>query len=374
MKKFKIVASTFIAVIILITNIFAAGGESLDIELVASQLMLNSRAIKATVSAYEASDKLDYNTSQGTRGMSQMTKYPLSENSALAIIRALEVTPLYTQYQKAATLIQLQTLENTVRLQAYEQYINLLKIDYSVSVQEQLVQSLERSFKQAEKKYNSGQISKIDYRASELNLKKAKLELQKYQRSEQTLIMMLNQAMGRPVKTTYEKLIDENIMPDTNLGELDQYLNNALSYRGEIQNNKQYLTVLKKDYDISKVSHPLDSDIFHKEFEYKIDEATNNMEIQKLNVQLETMSAYKELERKYLGVKGSEKSLELANIELSNLTNMYKQGKLSVLDYMNANISHSQSRIQTRSTQLDLWLYQKKLESATGVGPGIVKK
>jgi outer membrane protein TolC len=373
MKKFKIGISASIIAILLLTNIFAAG-ESLDIEKVASLSIINSMAIKLKADAYETADENLYNATNSTRGISQAARYPMSENTALSVIKALQVTPRYVEYQRDAALIQLEAIENAVRLQAYEQYINLLKIDFNVNIQEQLVKSLDRSFKLAEKKYKLGKISKNDYRTAELNLKKAILEQQKNQRTKQSLTIRINQAISSPINTKYDKLISDNIVPEPKLKDVQSYIDSALNNRGEVLNTNKYLSVLEKDYEISKAGHPFDSDIYHKEYKYKIDEASNNVEIQKLNVQLEIMSAYKELEKRDMSLKTADKNLEIAKVDNQKISNMYKQGKISELDYMNANIQYSQAQTLQHNAQLDLWLYQKKIDCASVVGPGIVNK
>lgn len=371
-KKISIIAAiVFLLNVLLGSSVFAAEQPSkLDIEKVAVKAIENANSLMVQEELYQNSSNA----------------YLAAKNGSLSTILSLgawmkntqinnliNVAPLYAEYKMNMIANQKNITESTIRLGAYEAYINLLKTRNAIGLKEKSFQASEKNYNIAEIKLENGMISALEAEKAERSYLKSKIELIKLKRSETSILINLNKLMGVPVSSTYVEYIDNNIIPAKEINSVEEYINQALENRAEVVSNKLLLNVLKEDYKYNRVDHPVETDLYNDKSHFDINEQENKLETAKLDLKIEINKAYAQLKKRMQNLDSTNKASEIAKQNYKNAESFYSVGLISKDDLEGFELNYKNAEVQSKNTQLDVWLYQQKLQAACGIGPGISK-
>lgn len=336
-------------------NIFAAEVESINLEKAASKAAESSLSLRAAKKTYE-------NYVDQYNSVVMASKNPYN-------IRMLLVGPYQAEYLKNVGENNLDVTQNAVRLSAYTVYMNVLKAKYAVDIQRELLTNLKRDLDKSKLMLDKGMISKTNYRLVEINYRKSELTLQKYERNYESALMGLNNLMGEDIDTKYLKIIDEGIDPGYELGSVDEYINMALSFRSEVKNAQSSLELKEKEFEYGKTQVQPRYDVYLEETQASIDSAKNSLEDAKVSVELNVIKAYDDADKAVKNAVSLKKLYEAAEGNFKIAENKFKNNMISMYEFENARINLAQSKMQLKMAELDAWLYEAKLNMASGSGP-----
>lgn len=346
--------------------------ESLDIEKAAINVINNSTDIKSVERSIKSAEDQHANMN-ATRQQILNAMSKVGGNS-FSLYKSYELLPYQIEYSITVAKNTKEKAVASVRLQAYTLYINLLKLKYSVDLQTELVNNLQNNYSKSLISYKNGKITKNDLRLIEINLEKAQLQLNQYKRSYNSALMELNKSMGKDINTKYNSLIDNNIVPSMEIQSLESYINKALENRAEVLNAKANLAYQNKSFEFDKLNHTTsqkDYDDYMQTAQYDLDQIQYEYDITKIDIQSEINTGYKNLLTKLKSCESAQKQCEIAKYNYETAEKSYELSSITLYDLENAKISYTQSQINLKNTQLDLWLYEIKMDYATGIGPGL---
>ncbi|MBE6067149.1 MAG: TolC family protein [Clostridium lundense] len=348
-------------------NVIAANSSNntntLDIERTAIEAIDNSISLKSYKKRTENAQK-------------QYSDIKAAANRALSMgLSNMVELIIYTPVDAENMLNQFITSEevstNTVRNDAYSKYVNLLKSNYSVNIQNELNMSLKKDNEKAQVQLANGLISQTDARLMEINYFKSNHQLDSFNRNLDSAYMAINFIMGEDVSKRYNTLADDNIVPSMEIKSLDEYTNSALANRGEIVNAQNALDAKKEKFTYQKATYHTDYDNYIKKLEYEIDRAESDLDEAKIGVQLEIVNAYKALEQAMKAMETQQANYDLAKSDYEAAKVRYDNNMITQSQLQNAQIAKTQAEINLKNSQLDTWLLQKKMDNACGIGPGL---
>jgi hypothetical protein len=367
-KKISVVLALIFSLNLLITNyVFASERAKLDVEKVAIKAIENANVLVAQEEKYKNAANSYYSAKLR------------SQNSALArwlrttqLNNIINVAPLYAEYRMIMMANTKTITESSIRLSAYEAYINLIKTKNAIGLSEKSAQASEQDYNIAKMKLESGMISILDAEIVEKNYLKSQIELRKLKRNEGSILFNLNKLMGEPISNTYE-YIDNNMNPAGEINTIEVYINQALANRAEVISNEIYLKALKENYKYSAPDHPISSELYNEQSRFDINEQENKLETTKLDIRIEINKAYAELKKRRQNMDSTQKAYEIAKKNYKDAENLYSVGQISKDALVDFELNLMNAETQFKNTQLDVWFYQQRLEVACGVGPGITK-
>ncbi|MCR4436280.1 MAG: TolC family protein [Clostridiales bacterium] len=284
-------------------------------------------------------------------------------------IRDRDIThySLWAEIQKLKTTKEV--TKNTVAIGARQLYEQVLVLQDSLALQQELYGNMSGQYEQMLVKYRQGQASGLEKELSGLGLEQQKLEVNKLARTLDNVEMMLKQQTGIPL-TAKISLKADGALAAVQLKPYEDYLNKALSGRSEILNAKMDLQVKQRELDIMK--------------EYIRDEKMpERLEVQ--NAADEKSNALKEavntvtgdLSTGYADVKLKQKEIDIAQEQMDNALRQYnegnlryQQGLLPLSTLWNLEISLTNCKIAYNKAVRDFNSAVYRLETASSVGPG----
>lgn len=337
-----------------------AADNSLDIEKVAIKAIEYSIPVKTYERNTENANKL-YNY---TVAASQQAIYYGKASVQAIIIAPWEAKNTYHQFD-----INKGVVKNTVRIAAYSSYINLLKANYAVNIQQQLVDSMDKENQKAQLQLANGQISKSDARLAQINYEKAVLDLNKYKNSFDSASMAVNIAMGEDISKRYTTLVDKDIVPSNKLRTLNNYVKGALQNRGEIVNDQNTVDTKKKELEYTQYNKYSDYEFYLQKIQIDIDNSQNTLDEDKIKVQLDINNGYKILETNKKAMESKQAAYDLAESNYNAGKIQYSNGMITLKQYQDIQIALAKAQMDLKNAQLDTWLQQTKMSFASDIGP-----
>jgi hypothetical protein len=295
----------------------------------------------------------------------------MTEDDKFMFKKIQHLSPMTTTYNLNNNRSTRKVTENSIKLSVYEQYNNILKIMDSINIQKNLISNIEKNYKQSQIKLKSGKISKMDYQSIELDYQIENLNLQKMMRNYESAIISLNKLIGEPATKRYPDYVDSYPNPKDTINSFDYYLENALKNRHEITSAQVYYDIKKKEHELAKEVFPYEMNNNHYDTKFYMEEAQDNLSKASINIEIELMNSYKELENLMNNWKAVEDEFKQSQSSYAEIQKKYKSGLLSEKHLTNAEISLSQSQIKLTSIKRDVWIYQLKMDYSCGIGPGI---
>ena len=366
----KVISILMIGLMLLVSaNTVMAADDTLDIEKVAIQAIKNSQAVQSVNRQVTEAQK-NYSDITGManslRGSLPYSSMPYSssyQKVEAIILKPLELKNYLTQVTNGQLVV-----SNAVRLSAYQAYVGLLKANYSLDIQQGLMNGLDADYRKAQIQQTLGMLSQSQFRLSEIAYLKSQFRYNSAQKGFNSASMSVNNMMGDDISKQYSTLQDYNITPTAQIKSLNEYVNLALANRGEILNAQSTLDIKKQEYEYGKAEIPTDFQFYTQQQQYAIDSAQNDLDLAKINVQQDIVNLYKTLGS---AMKNLEAMKDLEDQAVQNYQaaeTQYKNSQISLLDFDNAKVAKAQADMNYKNAQLDAWLTQTMMDSACGMG------
>ena len=351
------------------TNTVRAADDTLDIEKVAIQSIKNSQAVQSVNRQVMATKKSYADVTamaNAFRGSLPYTDLPFSnsyQKVETIILRPLEVKNMLSQVTNGELVV-----TNAVRLTSYKAYIDLLKANYSFEIHHGLMNGLDADYRKAQLQSTLGMISQTQLRLIEIAYKKSQYRFDSAQKGFNSASMSVNNMMGEDIWKQYLTLQDYNITPAAEINPLTDYINLALANRADIINAQGTLDIKKKQYDYGKAELPTDFQFYIQQQEYAIENAQNDLELAKINVQLDITNLYKGLGSAMKNMEAMKALDDQAALNYQAAEIKYKNSLISLQEFNNAQVARAQADVNYKNAQLDAWLTQTTMDSACGIG------
>lgn len=391
-KKIKVLVMAVLMVVSSSSAAFAQGNV-FDVDAAINSALKNSYSIKmqnysvesaqngvdkAQDAADKASETLAINDSMmDLKGKENKTEdekkslerfVPLNDDQRYELTKTKELGPLEAKYQLTVATNNKEVAENTLKLNIYSQYSILMNLKDSMDLEQNKVDNLLATYKKAQLQMELGSISKIDAKKSEASYVSEKPVLTKFQRNMETSQMTMNQVIGEDIYKTYDSFPKDIILDTPKIKTLDEYLIDAFKNRVEIVNTEGNLNLKKAAYELANKEYPNESEKNNQSAKYDIDEAQNNLDMLKLNVQQEITDSYNELTKKAKTIEYSQKAFNIAKKNYDESLIRYNLGMISKIDLNSSEITYKQAENTLKSLERDLWLAQLKMEYQCGKG------
>lgn len=261
----------------------------------------------------------------------------------------------------------LDSAKNNIVISVYQAFNSLAKLDSSVSSKQGLIGNLERNLSSAQTKYKLGKTSYNDLTQISLNLKQARVELNKLLYQRNIAVLNLNKLIGEPYDKKYNEYKIDNQQNNIALKNLDESTKQALENRSDIKNATSYVELKQKQFDITKDTYYFDTNLTHKNALLELESAKNDLELLKLKVQLDVSGSYEQLENQINLVESTKQNMQVASKRYEEAQLKYKQGSVTDLVLANANTQYVLSKIQYENAKLDCEVIKLKLDSTCGL-------
>ena len=345
------------------TKVMAAD-DTLDIEKVAIQSIKNSQYVQSATRQVTEAQK-NYadmtalaNTMRGS--LQYQNSYQTVEQIILLPLEAKNGMALATNGQLVVT--------NAIRLTSYKAYIGLLKANYTLTIQQGLLNGLDADYKTAQLQQTLGLLSQSQLRLSEIADLKSQYSNNSAQKGFNSASMSVNNMMGEAISSQYSTLQDYNITPAAQIKSLTDYVNLALVNRADIINAQSTLDTEKNAYELGKAEVPTDFQFYIQQQEYAIDNAQNTLDLAKITVQIDITNLYKGLGSAMKNLEAMKDLEDQAVLNYQAAEIQYKNSQSSLLEFDDAKVAKAQADVNYKNAQLDAWLMQTTMDSACGIG------
>jgi len=361
----KVMSILLIALMLLVSsNTVKAADDTLDIEKVAIQSIKNSQPVQSYNRQVGLLQKSYSDVEEIVNSYKDKLRYANSYQLIEAIVlQPLEIKNMLTQVVNGQLVV-----TNAVRLSSYKAYIDLLKANYALNIQQGLRDGLDADYKKAKLQQGLGMISQSDLRLSEIAFLKSQSRYDSAVKGSNSASMAVNKMMGEDLTTQYSTLQDYNITPVAEIKPLNDYVNLALGNRANIINAQSSLDTKKKEYEYGKSAVPTDFQFYIQQQEYAIDSAQNDLDLAKITVQQDITNLYKTLGSSMKIMEAMKDLEDQAVLDYQAAEIKYKNSQISLLEFDDAKVAKAQADVNYKNAELDAWLMQTTMDSACGIG------
>lgn len=367
----KVMSILLIAVMILGSSMTVlAADNSLDIEKAAIGTIKNSQDLQNLDRWVDKFNKYCEDAKAGAnklRNLLPLADYIPGMNT-YKTVETIVLLPMETENQRSQFLNKQQVATNGVRLSAYTDYKDLLKAKSAMDIQQKLMLDLEADYQKAQQQETLGVITSAELRLSEITYLKAQKSYQGARQTFDSALMKMNKDMGEDISKKYGTFQDDNIVPAEQIEPLNEYVNMALGSRAEIVDAQATLDLKKKEYEYHIAEIPTDFEFYKQKQEYMIASAENDLELAKIKVQEDITNSYKTLELAMKQWEAMGILEEKADINIKIAQSQYDNGVISLQALGDAKVAKAQADVNYKNAQLDAWLAQRMMESASGFG------
>lgn len=361
----KVMSILLIALMLAVsTNSVMAADDTLDIEKVAIQSIKNSQAVQTYNRQVTEAQKNYADIKAAMNGARGSLSYSNSYQTVEAIVlKPLEFKNILSQVTNGQLVI-----TNAIRLSTYKAYIGLLKANYSLNIQQGLMNGFDADYRKSQLEQTLGMVSQSELRLSEIAYLKSQYRYNSAQKGFDSASMSINNLMGEDISTQYATLQDNNITPDAQIKPLNDYVNLALANRADIINAQGSLDTKKKEYELGKAEVPTDFQFYIQQQEYAIDSAQNDLDLAKINVQLDITNLYKAMGSVMKNMEAMKALDDQAVLNYQAAEIKYKNSLISLQEFDDAKVAKAQADVNNKNAELDAWLTQTTMDSACGIG------
>ncbi|KJR48140.1 hypothetical protein UF75_1493 [Desulfosporosinus sp. I2] len=345
-------------------NTVVAAADSLDIEKVAIQSIKNSEGVQSINRQVTEAQKIHADTN----GMVNGARGSLQYQNSYSIVKSIILSPLIAENNLEKVNHLQSVITNGVRLASYKDYINLLKVNYALNIQQGLMNESDADYRKAKLQETLGMVSQSQLRLSEIAYLKAKYRYNSAQKGFNSASMAVNKAMGEDISKQYSTLQDSNITPAAQIKSLNYYVGVALANRADIIDAQSTLELAKKEYEYGKAEIPTDFDFYIQQQEYAIDNAQNELDLAKITVQQNITNLYKDLGSAMKAMEEKRDLEDLAKLNYQAAEIRFNSSQISLQEFDDAKVARAQADINYKNAQLDAWLMQTMMDSACGIG------
>lgn len=261
-------------------------------------------------------------------------------------------------------------MESNITLAIRQLFENILNIQDTLELQNELLESMENQNRQIHLKFENGLVSEYDKYLSDTNLVKQKINIAKLQRSLDNVKMSLKQQIGIPLGQEIELTPYDTVDFSKPLDNYESYLEKAMSNRSEVSIAKIDLQVKQRELDIIKqyIKNELLFDRWDAQQSYDEKKMIYDETVEK--VRSDIYDAYKAVLRKRDEVKIAETKKGNAETQYNRAKRLFDAGLIGSNDLMAMEIALYQEKIALNQSMRDYSFNLYRLELACGIGPG----
>lgn len=362
----KVIASIALVTMVLAstTQVAFASEASLNIEKAAIKAVENSQPLK-TVN--QQADVIQKNY-VSVKGQMNQSKYLLPYSNSYSLVKAIILYPLQLQSALDQVNNTQVVVTNAIRMGAYSGYIELLKADYALNTQNELMNSLYEDYKKARLQKEQGMITDAQLRLTEITFEQTRYNYLNAQNSKDSASMALNNMMKEDIAKQYAVLQDSNIKPSAQIRALDDYVQQARTNRAEVLNAQSTLDILKEQYRLGIAEIPTDYEFYKQRQEYEIAKAENDLELARIDVQQNITDLYTGLESSMKKMEAMNYLADQAEKNYQAAQIRYENSEITFIELNKVKVAKAQTDINLKNAELDAWLMQAMMESACDAG------
>jgi len=215
-------------------------------------------------------------------------------------------------------------------LSVEEGYYNVLKAEQSLELAQNNLKSAENQYQNIRTKYSLGMVAEIDLLSTELELNRAKNEIQNSQRALSLAQFQFNQLIGNRENKNYQLSDKLNFQPlEVNLEESLEY---ALAHRLEIEQARDNVTLKEKEVEVN--SNPYTPPLTLQKSEVQLAQAQINLENTQSSIILEVRKNYSTLKDAEELVPLQAQSSKIAQEKLRIAQAQFDAGLITTVDLL----------------------------------------
>lgn len=362
----KILASILLITMILIStaHMAQASEDALDIEKAAIKTIENSQVLET----YNKQVSLMKRNYVETKGQMAQLRALLPYFGSYDMVKSIILTPQVLENYLTQLNGNQVVITNAVKVSAYSGYIDLLKANYAVATQEDLMSSLYEDYKKIRLQNEQGMATEIELKLAEIAYEQTRYNYLNAQNSKDSAAIVLNNMMGEEIAKKYSILQDNNIIPSKEIQSLEEYTKQALANRVEISNAKSDLELLKEQYRYGLAEIPTDYEFYKQQQEYEIDKAENDLDLTVIDVKQNIAEVYTGLESSVKKMEAMRYLAEQAESNYQAAQIRHETSQTTLVELNNVKIAKVQADINLKDAELDAWLMQITMDLACGAG------
>ncbi len=212
-------------------------------------------------------------------------------------------------------------------------YLGLYNAHSTNEIKQRSYDHAKSIYNQSKIKFEKGMITDIDLAGSEYDLLKAKAESDAAKRSYENMLRSLNSYLGTSLNVQYSDITYDEIYDAKRLKDLDYYLERAQVNRFDFASISKQLVLMEKKKSIMD-KYPLSLNTVDARKDYnnnlaEIEKAKQQLEIKKLDLEMEIKDSYIEASSAGKNVINMKKILDIQKSSLEKTKRMYDMGMVS---------------------------------------------
>jgi hypothetical protein len=299
--------------------------------------------------------------------LSSMFKKYMSASERLDMEVSGALAPSNMEYMLNVNKALLESAKENIYLTVYKSFNNITKAEDAIRVKSALISNLETNYKAATAKYAQGKLSLNSLKTIELELQKAKIELNTLQTEKKKLLIQFNVILGMPLDHQYSSYINEAVPETITMKTLQEYIDIAYANNASYKTAKQSFEIKKKEYELITGFYVYETNQKNMSAYIAYNEAKDQFETTEVNIQLQVMNAANSLQNQLTNLEKSKIALDLQERNLQEVKSKYSLGLTTELQVSEANISYYKSQLDYLSAARDTWLTKLNLDLACGI-------
>lgn len=246
-----------------------------------------------------------------------------------SVVSELQLENTWRSAQRSFALTRMQ-----LALQIEEAYYNVLKAERALSLARENLARLEKQLEDVRTKFSLGVVARIDVLRNELEVDRARLEVEKAEENLTLSRMSLGSILGKGLEAQFTLSSSLEFTPE--VLDLDACIQYALEHRPEVKEKEEALALRKKELEVvTSYTPPLERE------KAKINVALAEVELAdtKESVILEVRQRFSELLAAQENVPIAEKNVTVARETLNIQRARFEAGVITLLDLLDAQSS-----------------------------------
>lgn len=216
-------------------------------------------------------------------------------------------------------------------LQIEEAYYNVLRAERALSLARENLARLEKQLEDVRAKFSLGVVAKVDVLRSELEVDRARLEVEKAEENLTLSRMTLGSLLGQGLEAEFTLSSRLEFTPETL--DLDACVQYALEHRPEVKEKEEVLSLRKKELEVvTSYTPPLE----REKAKIQLALAENELADTRESVILEVRQRFSEFLAAQKNIPIAEKNVTLARETLNIQRARFEAGVITLLDLLDA--------------------------------------
>lgn len=246
-----------------------------------------------------------------------------------SVVSQLQLENTWRSAQRGFVLKRMQ-----LALEIEEAYYNVLKAERALTLARENLNRMEKQLEDVRTKFSLGMVARIDVLRNELEVDRAKLDVEKARNSLDLARAKLGALLGKGLEATFTLSTSLTFEPQPlDLGTCVAY---ALEHRPEVKEKEESLALRKKEVEVLTSYTPA---LEREKARINLSVAEAELEDTKESIILEVRQKFSDLLSAQQNVPIAEKNVEVARESLSIQKARFDAGVITLLDLLDAQSS-----------------------------------